>query len=117
MGDHGALEGAEELLDRMGDSYGWRSPEAADAALRRATTYLSGPAARRREDIQRNRIQPDLCRARRALRGSGRITLKVFSVAVTVGASPRRVTPEHPMLSYLTKNGACRCGRKEADPP
>jgi hypothetical protein len=29
--DH--LEAAEELLDRMGDAYGWRSPEAMDAAL------------------------------------------------------------------------------------
>jgi hypothetical protein len=29
--DH--LEAAEELLDRMGDAYGWRSPEAVDAAL------------------------------------------------------------------------------------
>ena len=29
--DH--LEAAEELLDRMGEAYGWRSPEAVDAAL------------------------------------------------------------------------------------
>ncbi len=29
--DH--LEAAEELLDRMGEAYGWRSPEAIDAAL------------------------------------------------------------------------------------
>jgi hypothetical protein len=29
--DH--LEAAEELLDRMGEAYGWRSPEAMDAAL------------------------------------------------------------------------------------
>jgi hypothetical protein len=29
--DH--VEAAEELLDRMGDSYGWRSPEAVEAAL------------------------------------------------------------------------------------
>jgi hypothetical protein len=29
--DH--LEAAEELLDRMGELYGWRSPEALDAAL------------------------------------------------------------------------------------
>jgi len=29
--DH--LELAEELLDRMGEAYGWRSPEAIDAAL------------------------------------------------------------------------------------
>lgn len=29
--DH--LEAAEELLDRMGDAYGWRSPEVVDAAL------------------------------------------------------------------------------------
>jgi hypothetical protein len=29
--DH--LEAAEELLDRMGEAYGWRSPETADAAL------------------------------------------------------------------------------------
>jgi len=29
--DH--LEAAEELLDRMGDAYGWRSPEVIDAAL------------------------------------------------------------------------------------
>ena len=27
------VEAAEELLDRMGDSYGWRSPEAFEAAL------------------------------------------------------------------------------------
>ena len=27
------LEAAEELLDRMGEAYGWRSPEAIDAAL------------------------------------------------------------------------------------
>jgi hypothetical protein len=29
--DH--LEAAEELLDRMGEAYGWRSPETVDAAL------------------------------------------------------------------------------------
>ena len=29
----GHLEAAEELLDRMGEAYGWRSPEAIDAAL------------------------------------------------------------------------------------
>jgi hypothetical protein len=29
--DH--VEAAEELLDRMGDSYGWRSPEAVEAVL------------------------------------------------------------------------------------
>jgi hypothetical protein len=29
--DH--LEAAEELLDRMGEAYGWRSPEAINAAL------------------------------------------------------------------------------------
>ena len=29
--DH--LEAVEELLDRMGDAYGWRSPEVIDAAL------------------------------------------------------------------------------------
>jgi hypothetical protein len=29
--DH--VEAAEELLDRMGDSYGWRSPETVEAAL------------------------------------------------------------------------------------
>jgi hypothetical protein len=31
--DH--LEAAEELLDRMGEAYGWRSPEAVEAALLR----------------------------------------------------------------------------------
>ena len=31
--DH--LDAAEELLDRMGDAYGWRSREAFDAALLR----------------------------------------------------------------------------------
>jgi hypothetical protein len=38
--DH--LEAAEELLDRMGDAYGWRSPEATDAALLRERLELPG---------------------------------------------------------------------------
>jgi hypothetical protein len=38
--DH--LEGAEELLDRMGDAYGWRSRAAFDAALLRERLELSG---------------------------------------------------------------------------
>jgi hypothetical protein len=38
--DH--LEAAEELLDRMGDAYGWRSPEARDAALLRERLELPG---------------------------------------------------------------------------
>jgi len=38
--DH--LEAAEELLDRMGDAYGWRSPEATDAALLRESLELPG---------------------------------------------------------------------------
>jgi hypothetical protein len=40
MLDH--LEAAEELLDRMGDAYGWRSPEATDAALLRERLELPG---------------------------------------------------------------------------
>jgi hypothetical protein len=36
--DH--LEAAEELLDRMGEAYGWRSPEAVDAALLRVRLEL-----------------------------------------------------------------------------
>jgi hypothetical protein len=38
--DH--LEAAEELLDRMGDAHGWRSPEARDAALLRERLELPG---------------------------------------------------------------------------
>ena len=38
--DH--LEAAEELLDRMGDAYGWRSREALDAALLRERLELPG---------------------------------------------------------------------------
>jgi hypothetical protein len=36
------LEAAEELLDRMGDAYGWRSLEAFDAALLRERLELGG---------------------------------------------------------------------------
>jgi hypothetical protein len=41
--DH--LELAEELLDRMGEAHGWRSPEAIDAAqfLQRLTRHDSSP--------------------------------------------------------------------------
>lgn len=93
-----------------------RRPAPRHHVLRRDLRY-------RREDLQRNRIQTGSCRARRALRGPDRVTLKVSCVAttllrsVTVGVSSRRVTAENPMLSYLTKNGACRHGQKEADPP
>ncbi len=38
--DH--LEAAEELLDRMGEAYGWGSPEAMDAALLRERLKLPG---------------------------------------------------------------------------
>ncbi len=38
--DH--LEAAEELLDRMGEAYGWRSREAFDAALLRERLELPG---------------------------------------------------------------------------
>lgn len=38
--DH--LEAAEELLDRMGEAYGWYSPEARDAALLRERLELPG---------------------------------------------------------------------------
>jgi hypothetical protein len=38
--DH--LEAAEELLDRMGGAYGWRSPEAMDAALLLERLQLPG---------------------------------------------------------------------------
>jgi hypothetical protein len=36
------LEAAEELLDRMGEAYGWRSREAFDAALLRERLELPG---------------------------------------------------------------------------
>jgi hypothetical protein len=38
--DH--LEASEELLDRMGEAYGWGSPEALDAALLRERLELPG---------------------------------------------------------------------------
>jgi hypothetical protein len=41
--DH--LEAAEELLDRMGDAYGWRSREAFDAALLRERLELPGASS------------------------------------------------------------------------
>jgi hypothetical protein len=41
--DH--LEAAEELLDRMGEAYGWRSREAFDAALLRERLELPGASS------------------------------------------------------------------------
>jgi len=41
--DH--LEAAEELLDRMGEAYGWRSREALDAALLRERLELPGASS------------------------------------------------------------------------
>jgi hypothetical protein len=41
--DH--LEAAEELLDRMGDAYGWHSREAFDAALLRERLELPGASS------------------------------------------------------------------------